>query len=146
MMKKIILAVFVLSLITISVPAFAQTDYTLLAPLPLSGPDSGDTEETKAGNYISGVFILIIGVAGGLAVIKIIFGGIKYMSSDAIGGKSDAKETIQNAIWGLLLAIGAWLILNTINPKLVELNLKIDAIPTTPDTTTVPTTPNPPSP
>ncbi|MFH1472849.1 MAG: hypothetical protein ABIF06_00320, partial [bacterium] len=34
----------------------------------------------------------------------------------------------EDALWGLGLAIGAWLILNTINPKLVEFNLEIPGL------------------
>jgi hypothetical protein len=105
----------------------AQTTYRLLAPLPLAETDctgsAGEECQTTTSPYIRGVFILVIGLAGVLAVVKIIFGGIQYMSTDAFSGKSDAKETINNAIWGLLLVIGAWLILSTINPKLVSFNL-----------------------
>lgn len=105
--------------------AAESTDYTLLAPIPLQGLEGGDTTTTKPGPYIEGIFILIIAIAGGLAVIKIIFGGIKYMSTDAFSGKSEAKDTIQNALWGLLLAISAWLILNTINENLTKFKLEI---------------------
>ena len=76
-------------------------------------------------NNIIGIFNLIIAIAGGLAVLKIIYGGIQYMSTDAFGAKNEAKDTIKNAIWGLLLAISAWLILYTVNPNLVEINLDI---------------------
>jgi len=107
------------------VVAQKATEYTLLAPIPLSGPSSGETPKTTAEPYVKGVFTLIIAIAGGLAVIKIIFGGIQYMSTDAFEGKSEARTTIQNAIWGLLLAISAWLILFTINPKLVEFNFNL---------------------
>ncbi len=96
------------------------TEYKLLAPLPNYVKDV-----TTAGPYIEGIFILIIAIATGLAVIKIIFGGIKYMSTDAFSGKSEARGTIENAIWGLLLAISAWLILYTINPNLIKFDLKI---------------------
>lgn len=119
----IILTILILFLAHTSV--LAQTEYKLLAPLPLSGAGSVPTEKTTAKSYIQGIFTLIIAVAGGLAVVQIIFGGIKYMSTDAFEGKSEAKTTIQNAIWGLLLAVSAWLILFTINPKLVDFNLKI---------------------
>lgn len=106
-------------------PAQAQnpTEYQLLAPIPLNGP--GETKTTTAGPYITGIFTLIIAIAGGLAVIKIIFGGIKYMSTDAFTDKNEAKDTIQNAIWGLVLAISAWLILYTVNPNLVKFDLTI---------------------
>lgn len=106
---------------------FAQTDYTMLQPLPLN---NADASKTDAGSYLEGVFVLAIGIAGVLAVIMIIWGGIQYMSTDAISGKSEAKSTIQQAIWGLLLAIGAWLILNTISPNLVNFNLNLSQ-PTT---------------
>ena len=40
---------------------------------------------------------------------------------------SDAKSKMKNAIYGLLLALGSYLILYTINPDLV--NVKITALP-----------------
>ena len=125
-MKKIFLLFVVCCVLIVTVPSFAaETPYTLLAPIPLDGAGAGDTQTTVASQYIRGVFMLIIGLATGLAVIMIMYGGIKYMSTDAFTGKSEARETIQNAIWGLLLVIGAWLILYTINPKLVNFNLNI---------------------
>ncbi|OHB09854.1 MAG: hypothetical protein A3G05_00870 [Candidatus Zambryskibacteria bacterium RIFCSPLOWO2_12_FULL_45_14] len=114
-------------------PMLAQTEYTLLAPLPLdkSGCTGSANEVCKvdAKKYIEGFFTLMIAIAGGLAVLVIIFGGIKYMSTDAFSGKSEAKQTIEHAIWGLLLAISAWLILNTINPNLVKFNFNVATQP-----------------
>jgi hypothetical protein len=130
-LRLVLFAVFLYSLFVIlyPAPAPAATDYQLLAPIPLEGSGcaggAGETCKTTASPYIRGVFMLVIGLATGLAVMMIIFGGIKYMSTDAFTGKSEAKETIQNAIWGLFLIISAWLILYTINPKLVEFNLNI---------------------
>src|SRR3989344_4832352 len=124
-MKKVFLLLAVYYLLSTAIPALAQTEYELLGPIPLSGVDSAPTDETTAELYIKGVFMLIIAIAGGLAVVRIIFGGIQYMSTDAFEGKSDAKNTIQNAIWGLLLAISAWLILFTINPDLIKFDLTI---------------------
>lgn len=100
------------------------TEYKLLTPLPHveTAPDSG---VATANSYISGFFILIIMVAGGLAVLRIIFGGIQYMSTDAFSGKSEAKTIIEHAIWGLILAISAWLILYTVNPKLTTFNITL---------------------
>lgn len=125
-MKKTFLLLFVFYLLsTISVPVQGATEYELLAPIPLGGADSAPADKTTAEPYIKGVFMLIIAIAGGLAVVRIIFGGIQYMSTDAFEGKSDAKNTIQNALWGLLLAISAWLILYTINPDLIKFDLTI---------------------
>lgn len=101
------------------------TDYTLLAPIPLDGVEGGVSEKANAGTFIPGLFKLIIAIAMALAVLALMFGGIKYMSTDAFGEKSEAKNTISNALWGLALALSAWLILFTINPKLVDFTLKI---------------------
>jgi hypothetical protein len=67
----------------------------------------------------------LIGISGLLAVVMIMIGGVKYLTSEAITGKSNAKETIQQAVWGLVLVIGAYTILNTLNPDLVNLNFNI---------------------
>jgi hypothetical protein len=76
----------------------------------------------------------MIGISAALAVIYIIFGGIQYMSTDAVGAKKDGKKTIQNAILGLLLVIGSYSILYTVNPKLVNFNLEIPGIAGTTNT------------
>ena len=129
-MKKIFLLFTFCFLLLVSNPVSAQqTDYTLLAPIPLSGAQSGDSQTAKASDYIKGIFMLTIAIATGLAVIMIIFGGIKYMSTDAFTGKSEAKTIIEHALCGLLLAISAWLILNTINTNLTDFNLQITPQP-----------------
>lgn len=108
------------------------TPYILLAPIPLQGPESGVTTVTTAKDYIPGLIKLAIALAGVLAVLRIMWGGFQYISTDAISGKSEAKGIISNALWGLLLAMTAWLILYTLNPKLVEINLDITPLKTTP--------------
>lgn len=124
-MKKafLLLGIFCLfSTFTFAAESVKPTDYNLLAPLPGVETTPGIT---TAGPYIKGIFTLMIAIAGALAVLAIIFGGIKYMSTDAFGGKSEAKTTIEHAIWGLLLAMSAWLILFTVNPNLVNFNLQV---------------------
>jgi len=41
--------------------------------------------------------------------------------SELIGSKEEAKNTMTNAVFGLLLALGAYAILNTINPDILSL-------------------------
>ncbi len=102
-----------------------STDYKLLAPIPLNGPGSGPVDTVNTSTYLPGLIKLIIALAGAFAVVKIILAGIQYMSTDAWSGKNEAKGSILNALFGLLLAMSAWLILYTINPKLVNLSLAI---------------------
>ncbi|MFA6464047.1 MAG: hypothetical protein WCV55_03515 [Candidatus Paceibacterota bacterium] len=77
------------------------------------------------GDYFSQMYMLLVGVATALAVLMVIWGGVEYVTTDAIGGKEEGKQKIQNAILGLLLALGSYLILQTINPALLETNLQI---------------------
>ncbi len=115
--------------------SFAATDvdlgkvtYTLLEPLPFI-VTPGQASSTTPLDYIPGLLQLAIGIAGVLAVLRIIYGGFQYISADGFGAKSSAKETIQNSLLGLLLAIGAYSILYTLNSKLVNLDLSLESIP-----------------
>jgi hypothetical protein len=133
-MKKVIykigvLAIPVMLVLTAVKVLAAEGDYTFLAPLPgLSTTISGDN---ILGTYLPAVFNILIGLSAVAAVLMIVIGGFQYMSSDAITGKSAGKERIKNAIYGLVLVIGAWLILYTINPNLLVLNLNLESVTTT---------------
>jgi hypothetical protein len=101
--------------------AHSASAYALLEPI--SGVTSVDTRASGAvGSYLSNIYVLGIGLAGVLAVLMIVVGGIQYIGSGmSPSGKSDAKDRITNAVLGLLLALLSWLILNTIDPNLVSL-------------------------
>ena len=77
------------------------------------------------------MYQLGVGIATALAVLMVIWGGVEYITTDAIGGKEEGKEKVQNAILGLLLALGSYLILQTINPAFLNTNLGITPITTT---------------
>src|SRR5208337_1669799 len=63
-------------------------------------------------------------IGGVLAFGAIVFGGILYAASAGNPGKqSEGREWIKSALFGLLLLAGAYLILFTINPDIVSLNL-----------------------
>jgi len=114
--KSVVVFIFIfMALMAVGGTVWAQTNYVPLAPLPEAAPEGG----TNMIIYLTGMVKLLIGVAGVLAVIMIMIGGIQYMSSDAITGKEEGKEKITQALFGLILAIASWLILNTINPNLL---------------------------
>ncbi len=123
--KTTIVSLMIFSMFTL---AYAQTDngYTPLAPLP--GIGEGGTKTTLS-SYLPAVFNLSIGIAAVMAFVVITFGGIVYATSDAIQGKEDGKRWVTNAVWGLLLVIGAYAILYTINPKILEFNLSLKRPP-----------------
>ena len=78
--------------------------------------------------YINLLYKMSISIAALLAVVKIIIAGAKYMLSDIVTNKSEAKKDIQGALLGLLLIIGAVILLNTINPALTDGGLNIRKI------------------
>jgi len=65
-----------------------------------------------------------------LAVGAIVWAGLKYaMAAGNPGTQSDARDQILQALLGLLLLFGAYVILYTINPNLVNLQpLTLDAV------------------
>jgi len=79
-----------------------------------------ESSRVQFGEYMSTLFTTFISVAATLAVLMIVIGGIQYITSFSIGKKEQGKERIVNAIFGLLLAVSAYLILRTINPDLVS--------------------------
>jgi hypothetical protein len=99
--------------ITLALILGAQTHaYTLsesIGDLP-----AGDATVTPE-KYFSNLYYFLLGAAAVLAVLKIVMGGLKYVAS--AGNPSlitDAKEDIQWAVFGLILALSSVLILTTI--------------------------------
>lgn len=113
--------------------------YTPLAPIP--GVNDTNNGQTDVSTFIPAAIKLTIQIAGALAVVMIVIGGVQYASSDAISGKSEGKSKITNAIYGLLLAIAAFVILQTVNPNTLKLNLDL-SIPTPAGTTISSSNPN----
>jgi hypothetical protein len=79
------------------------------------------------GDYVNAFYYASISIAAFLAVIRIIFAGVKYMLTDIVTQKGDAKRDIRAALFGLLIVVGAVLILNTINTNLTHIKLFSDA-------------------
>ena len=87
---------------------------------PIAGGSCPDIN-TPAG-YIARIYQFSLMIAGLVAFGSIIFGAIQYiLSAGSIVNQGEAKDRITQAIVGLLLLLGAYLILYTINPDLVKL-------------------------
>ena len=106
-----------------------KTVYEFLAPVVgLNRMNSAGNDPTctiatgcignNIGDYLNVIFKLGIGICAALAVIMLIINGITYMGDESIFAKTEAKSKIYSAILGLLIALGAWALLNTINPAL----------------------------
>src|SRR3989344_5351889 len=98
--------------------------YQLLAPLPgMTDFDPGTKvgDNGALGRYLNLIIKLVIGISAALAVVMIVIGGIEYMTSELISG----KERMTQAVLGLLIALGAYALLFTINPDLLSTRLNI---------------------
>ncbi len=114
----IILAFLCFSILPIA--AVAQTKISAAIP----GTVVASTTNTAPGAFIANFYQFALMIGGILAFGVIVFGGIKYMASAGNpSGQTEGKEWIWGALTGLLLLAGAYLVLHTINPQLVNLTL-----------------------
>jgi|GEM_PF-2599593 len=81
--------------------------------------------------YIQGIYNYILGIVAALAIAFVVWGGVKWLTASGDSSRvTSARTTITNALVGLVLALGSWFILNTINPSLVSLTpIRVELIP-----------------
>lgn len=87
--------------------------------------------------YRYGVTIVLI-----VAIVMVVYGGFRYLVGASLGDIQAGKKIIQDALIGMLVVLGAYMILNTVNPA--TLNLTVLRLPFVDEmrllmTTTVPT-------
>jgi hypothetical protein len=96
--------------------------YTPLEPIP--GINSANlTQPNSLPLFLNDIFQILIILGALLAVLMLTIGGVQYMVSGTAGGKNQGIERAKAALWGVLLIASSWLILNTINPKLLTFTL-----------------------
>ncbi len=117
--KQILL--FFITFLALPIKTFAA--YVPLTPGSI--PQIGNLTSINMSNILNGLFAISIGVSAILAVIMLTIGGFKHMTSESAFKISGAKEQMTNAIVGLLIVLLSYVILYTINPEIVSLNLFI---------------------
>lgn len=134
-MKYLVFSLYV-SLALFALPAFAADSntpglncngasgtctYTPLEPLPCPATNPNcQSGNTSLPQFIATVFTILFSLGALIAVGRLTAGGIMYMTSEIANKKTEAKRWIRSSIFGLLLLAGSWLILNTINPQLLN--------------------------
>ena len=113
-MKKFLIAALVslgivVTPLAIDAPAFANAKSEVT-----SGVSSvNDGNSTDLPSFITNIVNILLFLAGAVAVIVIIIGGIRYvMSSGDAGQVQSAKNTILYAVIGLIVVIMAYAIVN----------------------------------
>jgi len=106
-----------LTVIAILVPVFS-TSAQVLEKIPGQAPvAAGDLI-----GYLNNIYKFGISITGILAVFMIALSSFSYIVT-SVGNSSkmmDAKERIQNALIGLVIALTAYLLLYVINPDLIS--------------------------
>ena len=97
--------------------------YNLLAPLPGVDSNFDPGQKNSLGTYLNAMIKIFIGLCAVLAVVMLVIGGIEYMTSELMSSKEHGRERMRNAVLGLLIALGAYVLLFTINPDLLETDL-----------------------
>ena len=115
---KFLLTLTLFSLAVIPGVTLAQ-EKNYLVGIPGVGNPSGDFD-----GYIQAIYAMFISIAALLAVVKIVIAGVKYMFTDIVPQKTAAKKDIQGALLGLVVVLGAVLILTVINPELTNFNIE----------------------
>lgn len=101
--------------------------YQPLARLPGYPADGFDFSDKSCplGQFMNTFIDIFIGIVAILSMVMIVMGGIEYVMSDLVTSKEEAKSRIQNAILGLILSLSIYIILNTLNPNLLNLCLDV---------------------
>ncbi|MFZ4500114.1 MAG: hypothetical protein ACOYMZ_01290 [Minisyncoccia bacterium] len=123
---------------------FENRSYRLLAPFPglsvlfdpdlcqeqvaLGKPVFGGSCDDQVSAFINLGLKILIGAAAVLLVLRIMFEGYKYITTDIPRLLVSAKSGLWDAVLGLVLALSSFLILNTINPKLIENTVNIQRL------------------
>ncbi len=111
-MKNIIISVFVI--IMFFAGMFLIQDICLAANGITAPTGTGLPTGSIAGS-IGKIIKTIAGVIGGLSILMIVIGGIMYISSGGDSSKAEsAKNTVLYAVIGLIIALTAWIVVNTV--------------------------------
>lgn len=104
---------------------------------PISGlTDSGTVNGSNGlANFLNNLYLYAIGIAGIIAVIEIVIGGLEYSVKDSIESHSNGRHRIQQAILGLVLVLSPYVVFSIINPAILNLSLNLPALNTAPTNT-----------
>lgn len=103
-----------------------------LAPIPGLTDQSAlsAARSTNLASFFNNLYKYSIGLAAMLAIIMIIWGGLEYATQDSISKKSDGRERIYNAIFGLILVLLPVLVFSIINPAILNLSISLPELDT----------------
>jgi hypothetical protein len=125
-MKKYLLVILILSFLFIGQNVFA-VDLLLDYPEIPGAETPGKT--TSLPEMIKYIYMFAIGISGVTALLVILVGAVQYATSAGNPTKAgEAKDRIFSAILGILILLASVLILRTINPDLIILDISLPSL------------------
>ena len=134
MKKKIFLFIFPILAVTLFFALSANA--TLIeSGLPGGGPDStglkpGNSKDIiTPAQYVRYLYLFVMGFVGIAGLVTLVIWGTVWTASGVVDKKAAAMEGIKNTLYGIGIALSAYLLLFTINPDLTVIrtpSLKVD--------------------
>lgn len=97
---------------------------TSLLPVRLAVPIGGVSEVQGLPDYINVAYRYMVTIVLVVAIVMVVYGGFRYLVGASLGDIQAGKKIIQDAIVGMLLVLGAYTILSTINPATTILSFE----------------------
>lgn len=106
-----------------SFAATASKDYQPLATI--TDPFGKPVDTTNFPAYLQSIYTIAIGAVFVMGVVIFIIAGFEKIGSESVFKKSDANSRMTSALIGLAIALGSYILLQTINPDLLKFNINI---------------------
>lgn len=128
---------------TPATPTAPEVPFTSITPvLGVEIPGLTLSPATKNGDsvslpflaqYINAAYKYMVTVVLIVAIVMVVYGGFRYLVGASMGDVKSGKKIIMDALGGMLIVLGAYMILNTVNPETLNLNvLELAFVKTTP--------------
>lgn len=115
---RIFIVIFVIMALTISFSSVAEGK-PFTKPVGVSAPTQG--LPTDPGQLIQQIFTWSLAVLGIAVFVMFFYAGFLYLTAAGNSANvSEAKSRMTNAVFGAILLLSSYLILNTINPNFVK--------------------------
>ncbi|MBI2984264.1 MAG: hypothetical protein HYY50_01420 [Candidatus Kerfeldbacteria bacterium] len=132
-MKLRFLIVMLAIVAALSGPVIAQSSDTSTSKpieftpeVELPGIFSGKqtVDRNFIGTYLRAIYVYFIWAVGAMATVMIVYGGIKWVAAAGNPGRiQDARDVINNAIIGIIIALTSVVLLNLISPRFTIFSL-----------------------
>ncbi len=128
-MKRLLFSLLMVGAgLTAVTPAVAATTssgvtFTPEVSLPgFTGPQ--EVNDDFIGTYVKVIYTYFVWVVGIIATVMVIFGGIRWVTASGNPGQvAQARDIINNAIIGIIIALVSVVLLNLISPQFTSLGL-----------------------